>query len=365
MGRIAESVGGMPAHKSVTTIHVACCFDDAMAIPASVVAASAAAATQDAHVMFYMLHPPKLSIQIADLKGKLDSDRFTVVDQLITDDLSGLHKTKQYSEAMYFRYLLPQLLDEPRVIYLDSDTMVRRSLTELYATDLKGRPIAAAKDYALTLHMRDHGLPVNYRGRYIPIDEYCLKVLDFDLSTTDYFNSGVLVMDLDMWRRTDMSEQFMLFCRENPGLNMADQDAGNHVLQGNFLPLDARWNSFSYLYREYIPIEGKRLPLIFGGFEKNFRPPTGEWLEIITKWAYDPWIVHFSYRSKPWEAHHRRTDYDDEYWQHASNTPFVDQLRARYEASKKIALAESIAQQFPLRHVRAAVRRAQHLLRKS
>jgi len=347
----------------VKEIQVACCFDDAMAIPASVVAASTAAATTDAHVTFHMLHAPTISIDIAGLKKALDSDRFRLVSRPITDDLSTFHRTKQYSEAMYYRYLLPLLLDADRVVYLDSDTMVRKSLLELYATDLKGHPIAAARDYGMTLHMRDHGIPINYRGRYVPVDQYCREALSFELSTTPYFNSGVLVMDLDAWRRTNLADKIMRYCRENPGLAMADQDAGNHILQGDFAELDTRWNSFTYLHREYIPIPGEKKTLLFGGYENKLRPPRGEWLEILNKWASDPWIVHFSYRSKPWEAHHRRTPYDSEYWTHAARTPYLDQLRAHYEASRKQTIAAMIAQRFPLRSVRSTVRRVQYLLR--
>lgn len=344
-------------------IQVACCFDDAMAIPASVVAASTAAATTDAHVTFHMLHAPSLSIDMAGLKAALDSDRFCLVGRAITDDLSTFYRTKQYSQAMYYRYLLPRLLDADRVIYLDSDTMVRKSLLELHDTDLMGRPIAAARDYGMTFHMRDHGIPIRYRGRYLSVEEYCRQALDLDISTTPYFNSGVLVMDLDEWRRTNLADRLMDYCRDNPGLTMADQDAGNHILRGDFAELDTRWNSFTYLYREYLPSPGQKKTLIFGGYEKRIRPPSGEWLNILSKWMYEPWIVHFAYRSKPWEAHHRRTPYDDEYWAHAAHTPYLQQLRERYEVSKKQTLAEMLAQRFALPGVRSAVRRVHYLLR--
>lgn len=344
-------------------IQVACCFDDAMALPASVVAASVAATTTDARVTFHMLHSPKLSIDLRDLQRALESDRFRIVARPITDDLSDLYKTKQYSEAMYFRYLLPYLLDSPRVIYLDCDVTVRKSLTELFATDLQGHPIAAAIDQGLIHHMRDHGMPVVYRGRYMPVEEYFGKELGFDINTTPYFNSGVLVMDLDEWRRTDLSDRLMRYCREHVGLVMADQDAGNVTLKGNFAQLDTRWNAHTYLYREYVPIPGEKKTLIFGGYERHFRPPTGEWREILEKWAFDPWIVHSSYRSKPWEAHHRRTPYDAEFWEYAARTPYFARLQARFEASKKIAFATRIAQRYPLRMVRTAVRRVQYFLR--
>jgi lipopolysaccharide biosynthesis glycosyltransferase len=174
--------------------------------------------------------------------------------------------------------------------------------------------------------MRNQGLPFVYKGKEVLVDEYALEVLDFDLTTTSYFNSGVLVMDLDLWRQLDISERCIKFCRDAGELNTADQDAANHVLQGNFLRLDPRWNSFSYLYREYFPAPDQNLPDIFGGFQKNLGPPICEWLEVLTAWAFDPWIVHFAFRSKPWCPDHRRTDYDSEFWEHAFKTPYGNRL---------------------------------------
>jgi lipopolysaccharide biosynthesis glycosyltransferase len=300
-----------------------------MAIPACVVAASAEAATTDAHVTFFMLHPPEISIDIAALKRSLDSDRFEIVDSIVSESLTDLTRTDQYTEAMYYRFLLPDVVDASRVIYLDSDTLVRRSLLDLYTVDLVEHPVAAAVDHGFTFHMRANKMPVTYEGSYISIDEYCLRVLQFDLSSTQYFNNGVLVIDLDRWRAAGLSQRCIAFCRANPGLGMADQDAANHVLQGDFARLDTRWNAISYLLGEYFPDPASERAPIFGGFEENFRQPAGEWHEILMQWAYDPWIVHFAYLSKPWKPDHRRTGYEAEYWRQADRTPFGTMLRER------------------------------------
>jgi lipopolysaccharide biosynthesis glycosyltransferase len=155
--------------------------------------------------------------------------------------------------------------------------------------------------------MRDHLMPVTYEHRYIPVTDYCRDVLNLNLDTTPYFNSGVLVIDLKAWRALDISARCLEFCRAHPTLGMADQDAANHVLAGNFAPLDTRWNAMSYLLREYFPPSGSARPSIFGGYEENFRTPTGFWLEVLMQWAYDPWIVHFAYQSKPWQPTDRQT----------------------------------------------------------
>ncbi len=235
---------------------------------------------------------------------------------------------------MYYRLLLPDLIDGDRVIYLDCDTIVRRSLSELWNVDLRGHPLAAVTDFCLTYHMRNQGLPIVHKGKDILVDDYALEVLDFDLTTTPYFNSGVLVMDLEAWRNMNVADRCIKFCQEAGALNTADQDAANHVLQGDFLRLDPRWNSFSYLYREYFPVPDQNLPDIFGGFRENLRPPQREWLDVLKAWAFDPWIVHFAFRSKPWCPDHRRTDYDTEFWDHAFRTPFGNRLRREFETAQ-------------------------------
>jgi lipopolysaccharide biosynthesis glycosyltransferase len=308
-------------------IHVACCFDARMAMPAGVLAASVATTTRDAHVTFHMLHAPGLPVSIAALKAALDSEDFTIADCEVSADRSDLSVSRQYSEAIYYRFFLPDVVLSDRVIYLDTDMIARRSLLELYEADLGGAMLAATQDHALTYHMRDHGMPVIVGGQLMSVDDYCRTVLKLDLATTDYFNTGILVMDLKAMREQRFSERCLEFCRRNPLLVMADQDAANHVVQGDFRRLDVRWNAFSYLFDEYFPPAGKKKGDLFGGFGANLRAPPGEWRDILTQWAFDPWVVHFAYFSKPWVAGHRRTRYDSEFWQHADRTPFARQLR--------------------------------------
>ncbi len=178
------------------TIHVACCFDDQMAIPASVVAASVAATTRDAHVKFHMVHAARLSVSIDALKHRLDSSSFQIIDMPVQQSEPRLAGLPAAERATYYRLLLPDMIKAERVIYLDCDTMARRSLTPLYEMDLRGHPLAAVQDHALTYHMRDHAMPVSHNGAYMPVDDYCAGVLELDLSKRAYFNSGVLVMDL-------------------------------------------------------------------------------------------------------------------------------------------------------------------------
>jgi lipopolysaccharide biosynthesis glycosyltransferase len=349
------------------TIHVACCFDDQMAIPASVVAASVAATTRDANVKFHMVHPAPLSVSIAALKHRLERRGFEVIDTPIQQTAPKLAGLRVAEMPTYYRLLLPDIINADRVIYLDCDTMARRSLTPLYEMDLHGHALAAAQDYALTYHMRDHAMPLAHNGAYMKVEEYCADVLALDLSRQAYFNNGVLVMDLKQWRETNLGQRIFDFRRRQAGLTMADQDAANAVLQGAFAPLDARWNAFSYLHAQYFRPAGEPPAPIFGGFERNLRAPHAEWREILEKWRYDAWIVHFSHMSKPWEFSHCRTNYDGEYWRNALRTPFGPRLRKYFKESRRQhqrAAAEAKKHQAlqrpgtTLRLARAAARRS-------
>jgi lipopolysaccharide biosynthesis glycosyltransferase/glycosyltransferase involved in cell wall biosynthesis len=325
----APIIAPPPAQLHITgagVVHVALCFDDAMAMPAAAVAASIAATTDDARVILHMLHPPGLSVDIGALQASLDSERFSIADHVIENNFTGLHATDQYTGAIYYRFMLPDLVPADRVIYIDSDTIVRRSLSGLYQLDLAGRPVGAMQDYTLFHHMRDHGMPIFYQGEGYDVGKYAREVLDLDLDATSYFNSGVLVMDLALWRARDIARRCLDFCRATGVLHMADQDALNHVLRGDFTRLDPRWNSFSYMYNEYHRAGDDGLPEIFGGYGRRLRKPAGEWAEILSAWAFDPWIVHFAFMSKPWVPGHRRTDYDSYFWANAFRTPFGGRL---------------------------------------
>ena len=50
----------------------------------------------------------------------------------------------------YFRYLIPEYVEEDRVLYLDCDMIVTDSLDELFNMDLNGCPVGAVADLPRT-----------------------------------------------------------------------------------------------------------------------------------------------------------------------------------------------------------------------
>lgn len=139
----------------------------------------------------------------------------------------------------YFRCLLPDLLpaDRSRIIYLDADTLVDGDVGALWSVDLQGAPVAAVLDPLRTIAAAI--APWRERG------------LDGDAG---YFNSGVLVIDLDAWRATDAGWSAIRHCaadREHllVGGRWAqhDQYGLNVVFHRRWHRLDPIWNYFTFL----------------------------------------------------------------------------------------------------------------------
>jgi lipopolysaccharide biosynthesis glycosyltransferase len=170
------------------------------------------------------------------------------------------------SVATYFRLLLPGLLpaELKRVIFIDSDAIVNSSLTPLWNLPMEGKALAAVPDHWLSC--RDHG--------YVH---------------GEYFNAGIMLIDLQRWRQVDILGRGAAFAKANPDrLRHWDQDVLNHVFKNDWLPIGERWNA---------------CPHLFGLLPDFSLDPTG--LTASERHAIaDPAIIHFAGPGpvKPWNA---------------------------------------------------------------
>lgn len=83
-----------------------------------------------------------------------------------------------------FRLMLPNLVEASKIIYLDCDIVVTMDIFELWNLNLNGKPIAAILD----------------PGMMTFPDLIKQRIQSTGVSVQNYFNSGVLVMDLDCLR---------------------------------------------------------------------------------------------------------------------------------------------------------------------
>ena len=130
---------------------------------------------------------------------------------------------KWVSIAAYYRIFASRILptDVDKILYLDSDIIVRKSLNELWQSDLSDHALAAVKD----------------EGDGIQ------KAVGWWPAGTRYFNSGVLLINLEFWRQNSVSERAITFIRDNPEkVTYWDQDALNAILVHRWIELPACWN---------------------------------------------------------------------------------------------------------------------------
>lgn len=129
------------------------------------------------------------------------------------------------------RFLLPEMLPEVRrLLYLDADTLTVASVKVLWDTPLDGAVMAAVPNVV------DPAILDRVRGLGLADD-------------ATYFNSGVLVMDLDAMRRRDACARVLDVIRTyGERLQWVDQDALNLAFGGDIKALHPRWNAQNTLW---------------------------------------------------------------------------------------------------------------------
>ena len=296
-------------------IHVVSCCDANMAAAVAVVAQSIFDhARHERPVHFHAICSDESPL-LHRAAAALQSNAFAMSVHHSALAQVGLRVSATYPPAAYLRLLIPAMLpDIAKVLYLDADTLVLNELSELFEIDLYGQPVAATPDYALW-HF-ESGLAVDG-----PDANDAIRRLRDDLGIAytdapDYFNTGVLLMDLDVWRHSDLTAQTFEAVRTIKHLPLVDQDALNSILKGQYTRLKPEWNAFA------------------GLISKAPARPDG-WDAIKDAWSHCPRILHFSGITKPWLAHHLATPFDALYWECAMRSPAAREIRALYKTSKK------------------------------
>lgn len=181
----------------------------------------------------------------------------------------GAPETAQYPQEMYYRLLAGQLLphDVERIIYLDPDILVINPLRPLWELELGGNMFAAAA------HTGKTELANNANRLRLGTDH-------------DYYNSGVLLMDLARCREEISPELLFEFVRVHyRELLLPDQDLLNIMYGDRILPIDdAVWNFDARNYNNYI---------LRSSGEQNVR-----WIMNNTS------VLHFCGKAKPWKPNY-------------------------------------------------------------
>ncbi len=164
--------------------------------------------------------------------------------------------------AAYYRIILPQLLDDSikQILYLDCDVIVISSIKDLLNIDLKNKALAACKDVS----------PYNDEHR---------RQLGFGLDD-NAFCSGVMLINLDYWRRINATERLLNYSKTDRGhIYLHDQDALNYVFKDQWVKLPYKWN---------------KTPLSIAVLDEEQK------FFDLFEYFNEPKIIHYSSELKPW-----------------------------------------------------------------
>ncbi|CAM8996637.1 unnamed protein product [Rhodiola kirilowii] len=134
---------------------------------------------------------------------------------------------------IYLADIVPK--DVNRVIYLDSDIIVVDDIQELRDVDMDDK-VVAAPEYC---HVN---LTQYFTEKFWSSPEFSKT---FEGRKACYFNTGVMVMDLDKWRKGDFTlrvEEWMAVQKQQRIYHLGSLPPFLLVLAGNIKAVDHRWN---------------------------------------------------------------------------------------------------------------------------
>lgn len=207
-----------------------------------------------------------VNIEFVDLNYYIEK----VKDKLYTRDY--------YTNTTYFRLFIANLYPQyNKAIYLDSDILVLGDIAELYNQDMGDNLIAAAPDDVIQTTK--------------VFQEYVEKVVGV-ADYRNYFNAGILLMNLDEFRKFDFQSKFLYLLETIKFTVAQDQDYLNRLCKGKVKIIDKAWDT--------MPIGNETLE------EKDLK------------------IIHYNLADKPW--HYDNIKYKEYFWKYAKKTEYYNEI---------------------------------------
>lgn len=197
------------------------------------------------------------------------------------------------SVSALLKFKLPEILNGiDKVLYLDGDVLINKDISELYNTNLE--------DY-LAAVIVDSG-SIYYKHKFVK-------------QVTHYFNSGVMLLNLEKMREEKITDQLFDTKRSLKEDNLMDQNVFNIVFNNRIKLLSIKYN---LLYVNLLRAEGKyTIKDINKCYNEDF-----DNLDEIKKEAY---IIHYSSKDKPWINNSNFGS--DEWYSYFNKSPIYEKRR--------------------------------------
>ncbi|MCD7895818.1 MAG: glycosyltransferase family 8 protein [Planctomycetaceae bacterium] len=290
-----------PASLSANVPVIFCCdanyFPHAMTLVASIISHSSPARMYDLLLFIDKIDYDKLCIAQEWMKQYPNAClRFVDISKLSDKmQLNILPTTARLTTAMYFRLLAPAVLKNyHKAVYLDVDIICLDDIALLFEEDLAGFLAGGCEDILL---MRLSKCDSQYQ-RYWK-ESLRLKPGSF------YFNSGVLLMDLEAMRKDCTVDNVIEMIHTIPDLMYLDQDALNVAMKGRIKEMPARWNCYDWFDEQMTALD--------------------ETVHSRIVLPRETIGCHHFIGKKPWSWDHLGNN-ADLYWEYAAETPFHEEM---------------------------------------
>lgn len=216
-------------------------------------------------------------------------DKQLIPVRIKREDTQKLFPSEHMPIETYYRILGMELLPQSvkRVMYLDIDIVVNKSLEHFYHMDMEGRPLAACQD----IYGYVYGVAEDNKRR-LEMPEDCL-----------YFNAGVMLYDLEQIREEKLMQQTLDYVYQNYlQLRYMDQDALNKVFLHRVKIVDwYHYNCTPILYvcskqevaiGQYAPVSQQEIGQVQGQEQ--------DYLDMTQAFYQEASIIHYIGETKPW-----------------------------------------------------------------
>ncbi|MNC23058.1 General stress protein A [compost metagenome] len=222
------------------------------------------------HFDVYLMHSSIGSEELEATRRFVEQEGHRLLIITVQDELfDKAPVVKHYSKEMYYRILAFKFLPQEihTILDLDPDLIIINKLRGLYDLDLTGYMLAAASHERISLKEINR-----------------IRLLPYDI--TDYYNTGVLLMNLESMRRNVSEAALFTFVEEYKArLILPDQDIINALYSTSILKIDeVVYNYDPRFYLYYKIVSG-------GQFDMHYV-------------MYNSSIIHFCGKRKPWKKNY-------------------------------------------------------------
>lgn len=221
--------------------------------------------TEENKIKIKKYETENISIEFVDLNKQLEEIK------------EKLYTRNYFSNTTYYRLFIPELYPEyDKAVYIDSDTVCLSDIAELYNTDMGDNLIAGIPDGVI----QAIDIFKDYVERVVGVADY-----------NNYFNAGVIVMNLKELRDYKFEEKFIYMLEKIKFEVAQDQDYLNRLCKGRVKILDYSWN---------------RMP-VMGKTEGKIN------------------LIHYNLGAKPW--YFDNVVYQEYFWEYAKKTEFYNEIK--------------------------------------